>query len=303
MDRPITGDQFRISAGRYDAVVTELGAGLRELTHDGRPLILGHDADELAPAAAGQLLVPWPNRIDHGRYEFGGATHELTVDEPDRHTAIHGLVRWEAWTLAEHEPHRVRLTHRLLGRPGYPFRVDLDVEYALDASDGLTVRMSARNTGARPAPYGHGAHPYLTLGRPIDECELAVPAGAYLEVDDRAIPESSPREVTGTAYDLREARPLGDTILDNPFTALTRDADGRARVRLSDDSRAVTLWIDEAHPWLELYTLDEVDAGVRRTGIGVEPMTCPPNAFVTGTDLVTLESDQTFAGTWGITAG
>src|SRR5690348_11360137 len=121
MDRPITGDQFAISAGRYDAVVTELGGGLRTLTHDGRPLILGYDADELVPAAAGQLLVPWPNRIDHGRYEFGGATHELPVDEPDRHTAIHGLARWEPWTLAEHEPHRVRLTHRLLGRPGYPF--------------------------------------------------------------------------------------------------------------------------------------------------------------------------------------
>src|SRR4051812_40217615 len=172
----LSGYQYEIAAGPYAAVVTEQGGSLRALSRDGRPLILSHDADELPPAASGQLLAPWPNRIDRGRYAFGGETYELPINERERDNAIHGLVREEPWAVAEHEPHRVRLTYRLLGRTGYPFRLDLTVEYALDAEEGLTVRLSARNAGSRPAPYGHGTPPYLTLGRPLDECALTVPA-------------------------------------------------------------------------------------------------------------------------------
>ena len=55
---PVTGSQFRIGAGAYSATVTGLGAGLRELTHRGEPVIAGYQPDELPPGAAGQLLAP-----------------------------------------------------------------------------------------------------------------------------------------------------------------------------------------------------------------------------------------------------
>jgi len=70
---PLTGQQYQIAAGRYRAMVTELGAGLRELLSDDQPVIAGYQADELPPGGAGQLLAPWPNRIDGGRYAFGGS--------------------------------------------------------------------------------------------------------------------------------------------------------------------------------------------------------------------------------------
>lgn len=298
----LSGNQYEIFAGPYAAVVTEQGGGLRVLCHDGRPLILSYDADELVPAASGQLLAPWPNRVDHGRYRFGEESYRLPINEAERDNAIHGLVRWDSWSVTEHERHRVRLAHRLLGRAGYPFRLDLTVEYSLDAAGGLTVRQSAHNTGSRPAPYGHGAHPYLTLGRPLDECELAVSADRYLRVDERAIPERAPQDVTGTPHDFRTPRRLGDTVIDNPYTGLRRDAGGRAWVRLRDGERSVALWADEAHPWLELYTRDEVRDGSARIGLGAEPMTCPPNAFASGTDLIVLKPGEEFAGSWGIAA-
>ncbi|MCO5996602.1 aldose 1-epimerase family protein [Actinoallomurus rhizosphaericola] len=296
----LSGNQYEIAAGPYAAVVTEQGGSLRALSRDGRPLVLSHDADVQPPAASGQLLAPWPNRIDRGRYEFGGEAYQLPINERALDNAIHGLVREGAWTAAEHEPHRVLLAYRLLGHSGYPFRLDLTVEYSLDAEDGLTVRLSARNAGSRPAPYGHGAHPYLTLGRPLDECSLTVTADRYLEVDERAVPESAARDVAGTPYDLRDGRRLGDSKIDNPFTGLRRDADGRAWVRLEDGTRAVALWADEAHPWLEIFTADTAPGDMRRAGVGAEPMTCPPNAFVTGTDLITLEPGAEFGGSWGI---
>ena len=66
MTIPLTGAQYEIEAGGYRATVTELGGGLRALSREGRPLITGYEADELPPHGAGQLLAPWPNRIDGG---------------------------------------------------------------------------------------------------------------------------------------------------------------------------------------------------------------------------------------------
>ena len=167
--------------------------------------MLSHGADEPAPAASGHLLIPWPNRIDRGRYDYGGASHQLDISEPERDCAIHGLVRWAPWRVAEHEPHRVRLTHRLLGTAGYPFRLDLEAEYELDAAGGLRGRITVRNAGNATAPYGHGAHPYLTVGEPIDDCRVTLLADRYVPVDERMIPAKPSEDVTGTQYDLRLA--------------------------------------------------------------------------------------------------
>ena len=89
--------------------MTELGAGLRELLFRDQPVIAGYEPDELPPAGAGQLLAPWPNRIDGGRYAFGGAEFQLALTEPAHGNAIHGLTRWTAWTLVRHDAGSVLL--------------------------------------------------------------------------------------------------------------------------------------------------------------------------------------------------
>ncbi|HEY8480808.1 MAG TPA: aldose 1-epimerase family protein [Spirillospora sp.] len=301
MSEPISGEQYALAAGPYRAVVTESGASLRELTFEGRPLVLTHDADELPPAAFGQLLIPWPNRVDHGRYVYRGTEHRLAISEPARDCALHGLTRWAAWRAAVREPDRVRLTHRLLGTTGYPFRLDLEAEYTLDATEGLGVRITARNVGTATAPYGHGAHPYLTVGEPIDDCEVTLDADRYVPVNDRKIPTGPALDVAGTPYDLRSGPVLGDRSIDHAFAGLKRDGDGRAWVTLSGGGRTVRLWADEAHPWMMIYTADALPAS--RSGLGVEPMTCPPNAFATGEGVVDLEPGAEHTGTYGVQAG
>ncbi|SEF49862.1 aldose 1-epimerase [Thermomonospora echinospora] len=303
MSEQITGSQYEITAGAYRAVVTESGAALRELAWQERPVILSHGADEPAPAALGQLLIPWPNRVDHGRYTHDGQTYQLDISEPELDCAIHGLVRWAPWTAVEHKPDRLRLVHRLLGSAGYPFRLDLDVEYTLAADTGLTVRVTARNSGARTAPYAHGMHPYITVGEPIDDCEVTIPGDRYLPVNDRMIPEGPAQDVTGTPYDRRKPDLLGAQQIDNAYTGLHRDEAGRAWVRLRGGGRAVSFWQDDAQPWLEIYTADALPEGLRRRGLGVEPMTAPPNALASGIDLIHLEPGHTTTGSWGIIAG
>ncbi len=230
---PLSGHQHHISAGDYAATVTQLGAGLRQLSYQGDPVLAGYPAAGLPPAGAGALLVPWPNRIDGGRYAFGGQNYQLDLSEPAHGNAIHGLTRWTGWDITDHPAESVTLRHLLLGRPGYPFCLELTAVYQLDQVRGLQVSITARNAGSQPAPYGTGQHPYLTAGTPdIDGCTLEIAASHWLPTDDRGIPSGPVREVTGTPYDFTSPRPLAGVSLDHALTGLARDPDGRVRAVL-----------------------------------------------------------------------
>jgi aldose 1-epimerase len=309
MPIPLTGTQHEISAGEYTATVTELGAGLRELRHRGRALLAGYEVGQLPPAGAGQLLAPWPNRVDGGRYCVDGRHFQLDLSEPAAANAIHGLTRWANWTPDEQDEDRVWLHHNLLGRPGYPFCLRLEAEYRLDPEAGLRFELTARNDGSERAPYGTGSHPYLTAGTArVDECELTLPAARWQPASDRGIPFGPAQDVGDSPYDFRTARPIGDVRLDHAFTDLLRDSDGRASVRLTGpvkgegEAGGVTLWVDEGYRWLQVFTGDPLDEQHRRRALAVEPMSCPPNAFVTGTDLLVLEPGQTVRHSWGVQA-
>ena len=301
---PLTGVQFQIGAGDYFATITGLGAGLRGFRCRDRPVIAEYGADELPPGAAGQLLVPWPNRIDKGRYAVDGTSYQLDLSEPAHGNAIHGLTRWAGWQEEEHAADVVRLRHTLYGRPGYPFCLDLTAEYRLSAADGLQVSVTASNAGSRPAPYGTGSHPYLTAGAPlVDECELLLPAGRWLPADDRGIPRGQPEDVAGTPYDFREPRLVGSTRIDHAFTGLTSGPDGRVWAELSSAGARVAFWAGQGYRWLQVFTGDPLDSSRRRRALAIEPMTCPPNAFVTGTDLLILQPGDSITHMWGIRVG
>jgi aldose 1-epimerase len=297
----LTGLQYDIEAGDYRATVTELGAGLRQMTFRGQPVVAGFPADELPPAGAGQLLAPWPNRIDGGRYEFGGAEHQLALSEPARGNAIHGLTRWTSWTPVRHDAGAVLLRSAPVGHQGYPFCLEIEAEYRLDPAAGLRVTITARNPGSRPAPYGTGSHPYLTIGfTPVDECELTLPASSWLPLDGRGIPSGPPETVKGTPRDFRETRVIGGTRLDDALTGLDRDADGRAWAYLAGQGTRTGLWAGQGYHWLQVFTGDPLGEDLRRKAVAIEPMTCPPNAFVTGDDLLVVEPGDAVSHSWGI---
>jgi aldose 1-epimerase len=303
---PLSGQQFQISAGPYRATVTELGAGLRELLFRDEPVLLGHEADQLPPAGAGQLLAPWPNRIDGGRYAFCGAELQLALTEPARGNAIHGLTRWTPWTTVGHEAGSVLLRSAPHGHQGYPFCLEIEAGYRLHPDSGLHVTITARNRGGHAAPYGTGSHPYLTVrASSVDDCELALPAASWLPIDDRGIPCGPPSSVEGTPYDFRRPRTIGTTQLDHALTGLERDGDGRAWAHLTADGGSgarVSLWAGEGYRWLQVFTGDPLGPDRRRKALAVEPMTCPPNAFVTGDDLLVLQPGEVVTHTWGIQA-
>jgi aldose 1-epimerase len=300
-----SGDQLEITHGEQRATVVTVGGGLRSYEVGGNPVLDGYPVDAMADGARGQTLVPWPNRVKDGTWVWQGEKQQLALTEPEQHNAIHGLVRWLPWHVLEHTAGSVSVGCASYPQPGYPWPFDVRVSYSL-ADDGLTVATSITNNGTSPAPVAAGAHPYITVGTPtIDTALLYLPADEWIPTGEQQIPTGRAK-VDGSPYDFRSARRIGDTQIDYTFTGLQRDDDGRFRLRLAapDGGRMVTFWLDRAYGFVEIFTGDALpDSSRRRLGLGVEPMTAPPNALASGESLVILAPGEKWSGEWGITAG
>ena len=298
---PPTGEQFEISHSDQRVTVTEVGATLRSFQVSGKEILDTFGPEEMSSFSHGQALLPFPNRIDGGLYEFDGKKHQLPLTEPERNNAIHGLTRWLNWTPLRQIDSSIALGQRLHPQEGYPFVLNLSLEYTLTDA-GLTVTTTATNAGAEPLPFGTGYHPYLTVGTSlIDAATLRIPAASYLETDDRLIPTGR-SSVEDTDFDFREEREIGATQLDTCFTDVIPDDDGHTRVKLTNPESGftITVWMDRTHGFIQAYSGDTVLEADRRRGIAIEPMTCAPNAFNTGEGLRVIEPGETFTSVWGI---
>ena len=201
-----------------------------------------------APARAGQVLAPWPNRIRDGRYTFGGAVAPARAHRAgpaQRHPRPGQLGRAGGWSTQPPDAVTVEL------RPAAAARLPVAAAAAHHAGRVGAGRAARRRTrrptsAARPCPFGFAVHPYLRLpGVAVDDLTLRVPARSRLLVDGRLLPIGAAR-VAGTEYDFTEPRRIGDAVLD---TGLRRPGPRRRRRLVGDARRAgrpagVTVWAD-----------------------------------------------------------
>ena len=290
-----SGRQTLLRHGPHRLSVVEVGGGLRTYDVAGVPVLDGYADAQICPAGRGQVLIPWPNRVPDGRFSFGGDDYQLPINEVERNTSIHGLVRWARWTVQSPAAHLAVASYRLPPQPGWPYELACQVAYELHAA-GLTVTTSVRNRAEVPCPLGVGHHPYVTAGTgTVDSQTLRIPAATVLEMNAQG------RVTRRSATVATVFAPLGDKALDTPFTDLVRDADGRCRVELTGENGTVEVWVDEAWPYLQVFTGDTLGPPERRRGVAVEPMTCPPGALASGEGLTVLQPGDSFTGRWGIT--
>lgn len=300
---PATGRQFEISHGTARAVITEVGAGLRLFEVDGVPFAETYPADALPPAAAGAVLVPWPNRVADGRWRLDGAEQQLALTEPDKGNAIHGLLRHSTWTVVEHAESTVVLHAMVPAQPGWPVPLLTSIGYALDES-GLIVTHTVENLGTRVVPFGVGVHPYPRAGlAETDECALQLSASTVLPVDpERLLPTGAPRELAGAEREFPAGRRLEGVQLDTAFGgAAPAPDDPEQLVRHSltaPDGHGVQLWADPVFRWVQVFT--HPDFPGRGRAIAIEPMTCPPDALNSGTDLIPLHPGENWIARWGL---
>ena len=314
----INGELIDLTAGDYAARIATAGATLVHLRKAGDDLIIPFDAEASLPGAwQGKTLAPWPNRIVGARYTYWGASYLVPCNEPETGSALHGLVGWADFdVVATGEGTRagaagggpanpapsVALELTLPGSYAYPWSLRVGVRFSLDARTGLTVTATTTSLGAgaspapgavgapeadgrlAPAPYGVSFHPYLTRSVPLDECILQVPAARVLDVDERMAPAAE-RDVTGTDWDWRAGRLVRRIATDNAYTGLPQ---GPWEARLTGGEAGRTVVMSAEAPWVQIYTAEHLG----RRGVAVEPMTCPPDAFNSGRDLVELDTGR-----------
>ena len=289
-----------ISGCGYIAVIHERGAELVCLRFEDRDLVVPCDTSSPNAAYRGSVLAPWPNRLADGRYSFDGVDYRITVNEPGRNTALHGLVYDAVWTVTACGEHSCQLTTMIDNEREYPSRLALTIRYSL-GHDGLTVSLEAINEGRSAAPYGCSIHPYLIAGGdPLDEWTLEFSSREVQHVDSERLLPTELGHVTATEFDFNTPRKIGATEIDNAFR---HAGDVRELTLTSPSGTGVTMSWSNDCAWVQLHTADRPGRELHRAGLAVEPMTCPPDAFNTGIDLLVLAPDARHKTVWRIAAG
>ncbi|OXM99459.1 aldose 1-epimerase family protein [Bifidobacterium vansinderenii] len=307
---PRTGQQYSISYGDYEAVITELGSTMRKITYKGKNVIVPLGPDDPITCCQGQLLIPFPNRIKDGKYTFEGKTYELPIDEHDRNNAIHGYGYRSFWNLETLTESSVTQTWRVPNMNGYPFDLLVTCTHELD-EDGMHVTVSAYNNGDINAPWAMAIHPWLDngfngYGDEIDganaQCHLTVPGDTHVTVDENLIPTGT-ESVDGTKYDLRQGPLLVDQPFDDAWTDLHHDADGTVTATFTrPDGLTVKVGGDETITSFQVCTGTGFPAFMHPAGTAVEPQTAYANTFNTGIDLVSIKPGETFTSKLFISA-
>ncbi len=235
------------------------------------------------PALAGNpFLAPWANRLDQDAFWADGRKYILNPElgnlrrDQNQHP-IHGLLAFSSdWEVAEvrSDDRHAEATSRLefWKHPDlmaqFPFAHTIEMTYSL-ADGALEVRTRVRNLSVLPMPVAVGYHPYFTLhDAPRDAWKVHLAAREHLVLSPQLIPTGETRPAK-----FADPMPLAGTQLDDVFTGLVRDAQGRAEFWVQAKSEKISVIYGPK------YTVAVAYAPPGRNFICFEPMSAITNAF------------------------
>ncbi|OJX63407.1 MAG: hypothetical protein BGO95_00660 [Micrococcales bacterium 73-13] len=258
------------------------------------------------------IMAPFTNRIRDARYAVAGVVHDLSSGAKGEPPALlHGLVRDSRFApveaIATSDSFMLRLRNQSLkdaGFVGYPFAYEVDVVYVVRRS-GIEMEIVSRNFGDEPIPVATGWHPYLTLGAPVDQLVLTVPAARVVVTDDALIPlggGAAFRDIEGgDPLDYRAPRRIGSGVIDACFVDLAPDPDGRIRTSLENPAVGLALDVWQERGAMHVYTADHLTRGARGA-LALEPVEAITDAFnrPDQRDVVMLEPGMVRAFRFGV---
>ncbi len=223
-----------LTSGESSVVVSpEHGAGLTGWMR-GRTSMLRRALPQTAvgadPHAMGCFpLVPYGNRICHGRFRWRGIDYTLARNFGDQPHTIHGIGWQRAWTVEQAGSRSVTLSLDHRGDASWPFAFLAGITYTL-TDDTLTIAMQVTNRHGAPAPVGLGIHPHFPKA---NQPFLRFDAAAGWENGPDALPSRQERLKCDWLH--TEARAVASSRLDNCFVGWDRTADilaGPASLRI-----------------------------------------------------------------------
>lgn len=291
---------IELSRGRTRAVVVpEAGGRLHQLAvRDGdRWLPLLHTPQ--SPAAhlddpiggGGYPMVPWPGRIDGGRFLWAGRVHQVPVNSGAH--SLHGRGVYLPWTVDRRTQSSCRLSVDF--DAGWPFSGRAVQEITL-LDDGIAQRLEVHATGGARFPAGAGWHPWFRRNvRPRSDVRVLVDAAHVYETADMIPTGWLPRVKNATG--LRGYPKLGARRID----ACYRQPRAPLRIRWGDIELTMRSSPNVTHA--VVYTPEHA--------ICIEPQTCAPDAFnlaaqaVEGAGMVVVDERHPLVATttWRWTIG
>ncbi|AWN45140.1 galactose-1-epimerase [Methylobacterium terrae] len=258
--------EARLEGEGLAVAILSLGAVIRRLDVDGRPMVLGRDDphDYVAKTPqCGAIVGRFANRIAGGRFTLDGTPYALPRNEAGRnhlHGGAEGFSR-RNWTFAEVGGRSVTLAyHAEDGEEGYPGALDATCTYAITGPGTLRITLTARTDA--PTLVNLTNHTYFNLLLPpggfpapaIDDHVIAIPAEAYLPVDEGQIPTGEIAPVAGTRFDLRRPTRIGTQAFDHAFV-LGREtlAEPRPVGRVTAAGSDVALTVLATAPAVQFY--------------------------------------------------
>lgn len=201
----------------------------------------------------GTICGRFANRIADASFELDGIRYHLPANHGT--SALHGgpdsfaLRDWDVDTVND------TLVFSLTspdGEMGYPGTMTAKAVYGFS---GATLWLELTATTDKPTVVNLTQHAYWNLlghGSALSH-ELEIPASHYSSVDERLIPLGAPEDVTGTEFDFRSMRPIGQ-IYDHSFclNAGRGSLHLGAKVREPQTGRTMEIWTTE--PAIQLYT-------------------------------------------------
>jgi aldose 1-epimerase len=277
-----------ISAFGYQATIDPEDASLTSLRFRGLQIIKEFTPELGRKFYAGQVLAPWPNRIRDGRYSIDNILYKIPVNEHERNTALHGFLNAESWSLLKFSEQEISFKTITNEKEYYPFCLEIIVLYQLFQS-GLKVTVTAKNLSFRPAPYGVGFHPYviLEIERELHDWFLQIPADNYMKVDEERYLPTQMGECRKDNFDFTNLKQVGNMKINHAFKFTNSNVENTIFL-VNAKGEGIYLRCDKSIPWVEIYIPGNDHMSENQNFVAIEPMSCPPDSFNNGIDLIWL---------------
>ena len=221
-----------VNADGSEVILSNLGAGIVSIVvpdKDGKmaDVVLGYKnpADYYADGPCmGKIPGRYANRIAKGRFQLGGKSYELAVNNGPNH--LHGgpgeqCFANRIWD-AEQLPDGVKFTlDSPDGDAGYPGALHVEAIYRWCDDHRLILHISAESETETIVNLTN--HAYFNLkgedAGDVTDHKLKLFASRYLSTDESLIPVGEPAYVSGTPMDFRWAKRIGRD-LKKDFPAL-----------------------------------------------------------------------------------
>jgi aldose 1-epimerase len=205
-----------------------------------------------------------------------------------KNNSLHGLVANCHWEVIFQDQSKVILEYLLDQLAIYPGKLLLQVTYEI-IENGIEITVLSENVGELSAPYGVSIHTYLVAGALVknNELLLQLPSDQFLEVDAERLLPIKLQPVTGSNFDFISPKKISNLFIDHAFKYSSDYP--RSISLLNAEGQGAEVIFDDQSKWIQIHTADRDLQGDSRMTVAIEPMTCPPDTFNSGIDLIVLE--------------